>query len=84
MRPASRVAVRCASLKYAGHGDDRAIDLVVDLALLGEKRFGAVLQLAQDEGGNLGRRELAVAEADADDAAGFAGRRGTAAGSPRR
>ena len=64
MRPASRVAVRCASLKYAGHGDDGAIDFVVDLALLGEERLGAALQLAQDERRDLGRRELAVAEAD--------------------
>ena len=41
------------------HGDHRAIDFVVELALLGEERLGAVLQLAQDERGNLRRRELA-------------------------
>ena len=46
------------------HGDDRAVDLVVELALLGEERLGAMLQLAQDERRNLGRRELLVAEAD--------------------
>ena len=73
MRPASRVAVRCASLKYAGHRDDRAIDFRIDLALLGEIRLGAVLQLAQDERGDLRRRELARAEPDLDDAARVAG-----------
>ena len=55
------------------HGDDRAIDFGIDLALGGEELLGAMLQLAQDERGNLRRRELALAEADADDAAGFAG-----------
>ena len=35
------------------HGDHRAIDLVVELALLGEELLGAVLQLAQDEGRDL-------------------------------
>ena len=73
IRPASRVAVRCASLKYAGHRDDRAIDFRINLALLGEERLGAVLQLAQDEGGDLRRRELAGAQSDLDDAARIAG-----------
>ena len=54
------------------HGDHRAVDFVVELALLGEERLGAVLQLAQDERRDLRRRELLVAEADADDAAGLA------------
>ena len=54
------------------HGDDRAIDLEVELALLAEVIFGAVLQLAQHERGDLRRRELPVAQADADDAAGIA------------
>ena len=34
--------------------------------------FGALFQLAQHERGNLRRRELAIADADADDASGFA------------
>ncbi len=54
------------------HGDDRAVHLVVELALLGEVLFGASLQFAQHEGGHFRWGELAVAEADADHAAGFA------------
>src|SRR5262249_38402702 len=49
----------------------RAIDFVVDLALFGEKRLGAVLQLAQDERRNLRRREFAVAETDPNHTAGL-------------
>ena len=50
------------------HGDDRAIDVRIDLALGGEELFRPALQLAEDEGGNLRRRELAVSESDPDDA----------------
>ena len=39
--------------------DDGAIDVRIDLALLGEVLLGAVLQLAQDERRDLRRRELA-------------------------
>src|SRR5207247_1871730 len=46
---------------------DGTIDLDVGLTLSGEPRFGALLQLAQDERGDLRRRELAIAEADPDD-----------------
>ena len=67
---ARRRALRVVEVR--GHGDDGAVDFVVELALLGKKRFGAVLQVAQDERGNLRRRELARAEADPDDAAGIA------------
>ncbi len=50
---------------------------------LGEVLLGAPLQFAQDEGRDLGRRELAVAEADAHDAAGFAAtRNGSSLASP--
>ena len=56
-------------VEVGGHGDDRAIDLGIDLALLGEELLGAVLQLAQDERRDLRRRELALAEPDPDDAA---------------
>ena len=60
-------------VEIRGHRDDGAIDLGIDVALLGEERFGAVLQLAEDEGRDLRRRELAVAEPDADHAARLAG-----------
>ena len=66
------------------HGDHRAIDLVVELALRGEELLGAALQLAQHEGGNLRRRELAVAEPDPDDARRLRRRRGTETAAPRR
>ena len=62
------------------HRDDRAIDLVVEFALLGEIRLGAALQLAQHERGDLRRRELAVAEADPHHAAALRRRRGTESG----
>ena len=75
---ARRGALRVVEVRR--HGDHRAIDFVVELALLGEERLGAALQLAQDERGNFRRRELPVAEADPHDPAGFAARRGTAAG----
>ena len=71
-------------VEVGGHGDDRAIDFGVELALLGEERLGAVLQLAQDERGDLRRRELAVAEADPHDAAGFAADAERKAAAPRR
>ena len=60
-------------VEIRGHRDDRAIDLGVDLALLGEERLGAMLQLAQDERRDLRRRELARAEPDLDDSARIAG-----------
>src|SRR4030095_13186486 len=41
----------------------------VELALLAEVVLRALLQLPQDERGNLRRRELAIVEADAHDAA---------------
>ena len=64
MRPASRGRRALRVVEVRRHRDDRAIDFVVDLALLGEERFGAALQLAQDERRDLRRRELAIAEAD--------------------
>ena len=59
-------------VEVRGHGDDRRGRLRCRTRLLGEERLGPVLQLAEDERGDLGRREFAVAEPDADDAAGFA------------
>ena len=56
-------------VEVGGHGDDRAIDLEVELALLAEVILGAALQLAQDERGDLRRRELPAGDADPDDAA---------------
>ncbi len=66
---ARRGALRVVEVRR--HGDDRAIDLGVDLALRGEELLGAALQLAQDERGDLRRRELAIAEADPHDARRF-------------
>ena len=60
-------------VEVRGHGDDGPVDLGIDLALLGEMRLGAVLQLAQDERRDLRRRELALAEPDLDDPARVAG-----------
>ena len=65
-RVARRRSLRVVEVRR--NRDDGAIDFVVDLALLGEERFGAVLQIAQDERGYFRRRELARAEADSDDA----------------
>ena len=59
-------------VEIGGHGDHRAIDVRIDFALCGEMRLGAVLQLAQDEGRDLGRGEFPIAESDLDDAAGVA------------
>ena len=80
---ARRRALRVVEVRR--HGDDRAIDFGIDLALRGEVLLGAALQLAQDERRNLRRRELALAEADPDDAAAAlaADDRGTAQRSPR-
>jgi hypothetical protein len=60
-------------VEVRGNRDDRAIDLEVELALLLEMLLGTALQLAQDERGNLGRRELAVRDADANDSTRLAG-----------
>src|SRR4029453_7599570 len=49
-------------VEIRGHGDDRAIDFEVELALLAEVVLRALLQLPQDERGNLRRRELAIVE----------------------
>ena len=72
MRPASRVAVRCASLKYAGTVMTARSTSKSNSPCSREVLLGALLQLAQDERGDLRRRELAIAEPDAHDAAGFA------------
>ena len=55
-------------VEIGGHGDDGPIDLGVDIALGRKVRFGAVLQFTEHERGNLGRRQLAIAQADADHA----------------
>src|SRR5262252_5756081 len=60
-------------VEIRGNGYHRAIDLVVDFALGPEELLGPVLQIAQDERGDLRRRELAVAEPDLDDTARLAG-----------
>ena len=73
MRPASRVAVRCASLKYAGTVMTARSTSGSKSPCAAKERLGAMLQLAQDERRDLGRRELAVAEPDAHDAARLAG-----------
>ena len=71
IRPASRVA--CARIVEVGRdSDDGAVDFVVHFALLGEERLGAALQLPQDERRDLGRRELAFAQADSDHASALA------------
>jgi len=62
-----------AAEDYLGEQVTDAVDVGVDLALLGEMRLGAVLQLAQDERRDLRRRELAPAEPDLDDSPGIAG-----------
>ena len=54
------------------HRDDGAIHLEVELALFPEMVLRALLQLAQDERGNLRRRELAIVETDPDDPTGLA------------
>ncbi len=72
MRPASRVAVRCASLKYAGTVMTARSTSGSISPCAAKNVFGAALQLAQDEGRDLRRRELALAEPDAHDAARFA------------
>ena len=64
-RVARRRALRV--VEVGRNGDHGAIDFVVELALLGEERLRAVLELAQHKGGNLRRRELLVADADAKD-----------------
>ena len=84
MRPASRVAVRCASLKYAGTVMTARSTSGSKSPCSREERLGAALQLAQDERGDLGRRELALAEADADDAARLAADREREPALPRR
>ena len=58
-------------VEVGGHGDDGAIDFEIELALLAEMIFRALLQLAKHERGDLRRRELAIVQPDADDAAGF-------------
>ena len=50
MLPASFVAWRCESLKYAGHGDDGLRDFFA------EARFGVGFQLGQNHRGNFRRR----------------------------
>src|SRR6267142_1975684 len=55
------------------HGDDRAIDLEVELTLLAEMLLGAMLQLAKHECRDFRRRELTIGHADPEDAAGLAG-----------
>ena len=65
-RVARRGALRVVEVRR--HGDDRAIDLRVDFALAGKELLRPALQLAEDEGGNLRRRELACSEPDPDDA----------------
>ena len=59
-------------VEVGGHRDHGAIDFEVELALLAEVLLGALLQLAQHERGDLRRRELAVADANAHDAASVA------------
>ena len=73
-RDPSRVTRRGALrvVEVGRHRDDRAIDLGIEVALFGEEGLGAVLQLAQDERGDLRRGELAIADADAEHAARFA------------
>ena len=56
MRPASLVAWRWASLKYAGTVITAFVDRRAEVV------FGILLQLAQDHRGNLGRRVGAVAQ----------------------
>ena len=51
------------------HRDDGFVHFGIDITLGGKVFFGASLQLTQDECGNLGRRELALAEADAHNTA---------------
>ena len=67
---ARRGALRVVEVRR--HGDDGAVDFVVDHALFGEERLRPMLQLAQDERRDFRRRELAAAESDADHASGFA------------
>ena len=50
------------------HGDDGAVHVRLDLARAGEEGLGPLLQLPEDEGRDLGRREGPIAEADLDDA----------------
>ena len=58
MRPASLVAWRWLSLKYAGHRDDRLGDLLAEVVL------GGLLHLLQDEGGDLRGAVLLAADLD--------------------
>src|SRR4030095_704842 len=53
------------------YGDDGAIDLEVELALLTEMVLGALLQLTENECRDLRRRELAIVETNADHASGL-------------
>ena len=64
------MAVRCV-VEVGGHGDHGAVHLEVELAFLPEI-LGAPLQLSQDEGRDLRRRLLALADADAHHPAGLA------------
>ena len=67
------IAGRCSLrvVEIRGHGDDGAIDFEVELTLLTEMVFSALFQLAEDERGNLRRRELAIVQPNADDPSGF-------------
>ena len=58
MRPASLVAWRCESLKYAGNRDDGLGDFLAEVVL------GGLLHLAQDLRGDLRRRDLLAAHLD--------------------
>ena len=58
MRPASLVACRWLSLKYAGHGDNRLGDLLAEIVL------GGLLHLLQDDRRDLRRAVLLAADLD--------------------
>ena len=65
-QPASVARRRALCVVEIGrHRDHRAIDLEIELTLLAKEFLGAMLQLAQHERGDLGRRERAPADVDA-------------------
>ena len=59
-------------IEIRGHGDDRSIHFGIEITLTGEHRFGAPLELSQNEAGDLGRGQFTLAQVNVDDAAGLA------------